>query len=378
MRLGLIIYGSLDTLSGGYLYDHQLVTHLRRQGDHVEIISLPWRSYARHLMDNLSPTLLDRLQQLSLDILLQDELNHPSLFWLNRRLRERVSYPFVSIVHHLRSSEARPAWQNRFYRLVERRYLSDVDGFIFNSLTTRQAVMDCLENQTSLVPSVIAYPAGDRLEHQINAQAIVERANTPGALRLIFLGNVIPRKGLHTLLGALSRLPDLQNAGSWTLKVIGSLEVDPSYASRIRRFVDRHGIGEQVQFMGVLDDHTLAEQLSSSHVLVVPSSYEGFGIVYLEGMSFGLPAIATSNGAAGEIITSGKDGFIIPAGDESSLAYHLQELIHNRQRLQSMSLAARQRYEAHPGWVTSMSRARAFLHYLVKPTRLRLEAEFVA
>lgn len=378
MRLGLIIYGGLDTLSGGYLYDRQLVAHLRSQGDHVEIISLPRRSYARHLVDNFSSTLLGRLQQLCLDILLQDELNHPSLFWLNRCLRERVSYPFVSIVHHLRSSEARPAWQNRFYRLVERHYLSGVDGFIFNSRTTRQSVIDCLQNHTSLVPSVIAYPAGDRFKPKINDQAIVERASIPGPLRLLFLGNIIPRKGLHTLLGALSQLPDPQNAGSWTLKIIGSLEVDPSYASRIRRFVDHYGLGEKVQFLGVLDDHTLAEQLSSSHVLVVPSSYEGFGIVYLEGMGFGLPAIATSNGAAGEIITSGKDGFIIPAGDESSLANHLQELIQDRQRLQSMSLAARQRYEAQPSWEASMSCARAFLHSLVNPTRLRREAEFVA
>ena len=44
MRIGLVIYGSLDTLSGGYLYDRMLDEHLRRQGDEVEIISLPWRN----------------------------------------------------------------------------------------------------------------------------------------------------------------------------------------------------------------------------------------------------------------------------------------------------------------------------------------------
>ena len=105
MRIGLVIYGSLDTLSGGYLYDRMLVEHLRRQGDEVEIFSLPWRDYARHLTDNLSTGLLRRLQGSRLDVLLQDELNHPSLFWLNRRLH--VNYPIVSIVHHLRSSEKR-------------------------------------------------------------------------------------------------------------------------------------------------------------------------------------------------------------------------------------------------------------------------------
>jgi len=135
-----LIYGTLETISGGYLYDRKLVEYLRRQGDDVSIISLPWRNYIRHLGDNLSLSLLHRLEQLPLDVLFQDELNHPLFFLLNRLLRARVGYPIVSIVHHLRSNEAPHAWQNRFYRWVERRYLLTVDGFVFNSRTTRHAV----------------------------------------------------------------------------------------------------------------------------------------------------------------------------------------------------------------------------------------------
>ena len=129
MRIGLLIYGPLETLSGGYLYDRKLVDYLLRQGDQVEVISLPWRNYLRHLGDNLSRSLLRDLEQQRLDILLQDELNHPSLFYLNHRLKRRTSYPVISIVHHLLSSEDRPAWQNRLYEFIERRYLSSVDGF---------------------------------------------------------------------------------------------------------------------------------------------------------------------------------------------------------------------------------------------------------
>ena len=90
MRVGLVVYGSLDTVSGGYLYDRELVAHLRRQGDSVEVFSLSWRSYGRHLTDNVSGSLFRRLAAAGLDVLLQDELNHPSLFWLNRRLRPVV------------------------------------------------------------------------------------------------------------------------------------------------------------------------------------------------------------------------------------------------------------------------------------------------
>jgi hypothetical protein len=69
MKLGLLIYGSLETLSGGYLYDRKLVEHLRTQGDTVEIISLPWRNYAAHLTDNFRFRLPPHL-----DLLIQDEL----------------------------------------------------------------------------------------------------------------------------------------------------------------------------------------------------------------------------------------------------------------------------------------------------------------
>ena len=70
VHIGLIIYGSLDTLTGGYLYDRLLVEHLRRQGDQVDIISLPWRTYGRHLGDNFSRKLYGRLCHASFDALL--------------------------------------------------------------------------------------------------------------------------------------------------------------------------------------------------------------------------------------------------------------------------------------------------------------------
>ena len=359
MRVGLLIYGTLETISGGYLYDRKLVEYLRRQGDDVSIISLPWRNYIRHLGDNLSLSRLHRLGQLPLDVLLQDELNHPSLFLLNRRLRARVGYPIVSIVHHLRSNEARHAWQNRFYRCVERRYLLTVDGFVFNSQTTRHAVESLMGGER---PAVIAYAAADRLCPDITEEEIAARARQLGPLRLIFLGNVIPRKGLHTLLSALEQLP----GDEWILSVVGSLHVDKSYVRAIRHHVTQRGLTERVQFLGALSDDALIARLRESHLLVVPSSYEGFGIAYLEGMGFGLPAVASTAGAAGEIITHGRDGFLIPPGDTKTLALYLREVSRDRDRLLAMSLAARQRYATHPTWEETTERIRTFLQALGK------------
>ena len=361
MRIGLLIYGSLDTISGGYLYDRQLVEHLQANGDDVEIVSLPWRSYLLHLGDNLSASLIRRLAYLPVDVLLQDELNHPSLFWGNRILKKRASYPIIAIVHHLRSSESHPAWLNQVYRRVERRYLRSVDGFVFNSQTTRQVVEGLIGAGR---PGVVAYPAGDRLRPGLTDEQLAARAWEPAPLRLLFLGNLIPRKGLHTLLEAVARLP----RPAWRLAVAGSLEMDRSYADAIHRQVAANGLTEHVQFLGPLRDTDLLTQLQISQVLAVPSIYEGFGIAYLEGMGFGLPAIASTGGAAREVITPGVDGFLISPGDAPALAAYLLQLVEDRELLLKMSLAARRRFATHPTWDETTSRIRAFLE-MIKSSR---------
>jgi glycosyltransferase involved in cell wall biosynthesis len=358
MHLGLVIYGSLDTLSGGYLYDRKLVEHLRGQGDEVTVVSLPWRNYAAHLADNFSPSLTRHLRAAPFDLLLQDELNHPSLFWLNGRLRREVAYPIVSIVHHLRCSEPRAGWMNRLYRAVERRYLGSVDGYVFNSHTTRGVVESLVGTDK---PSVVAYPAADHLDFG----APVRAENADGPLRLAFVANLIPRKGLHTLLDALARL----EPGSWRLAVIGSDEADPAYARAIRRQIERLGLAAGVTLTGALPSAGVAGHLAASDVLAVPSAYEGFGIVYLEAMGHGLPALACTTGAAHEIVTDGETGFLVAPGDAEGLADAIRLLAADRARLAAMGRAARRRFEAFPTWAEGGRAIRAFAQEMVARRR---------
>jgi len=354
MQIGLVIYGSLDQLSGGYLYDRRMVEYMREQGDTVEILSLPTRSYIGNLLDNFDRVLLRRLINTPFHVLVQDELNHPSLFRLNRRLRRHVKYPIVAIVHHLKSSEQRPVWQNTIYGMIERCYLTSVDGFIFNSATTKDVIENIVGSER---PSVIAYPGGNRLGVTLDAKYIRTRAHEPGPLRIFFLGNIIPRKGLHTLLDALAHLP----SGSWTLTAAGSLDADPDYAKSIQSQIERRQITDYVSLPGPLSGETLIEQLKRHHVLAMPSSYEGFGIAYVEGMAFGLPPIGTTHGAARELIKHEENGFLIEPWDSDHLAEYLGTLAMNRERLTEMSLAARHRFDQCPTWDQSAATVREFL-----------------
>ena len=349
MDIGLVIYGDLDTNTGGFRYDRRLVETLRGRGDRVDVISLPWRDSLRGLLDGLAGRLLDRLDD-SFDVLLQDELAHPTLVGLNHRLRARRGVPIVTIVHHLRCSEDHPLWRSRWHRALERRYLAGVDGAICNSEATRSAVADLASLPTVEIP-----PAGDRFDPAIRDAEIEARAAEPGPLRLCFLGSLVPRKGLDSLVAGLSRIPD----DRWRLYVVGP-EPDADYAAAVRRRVEELKL-DGVSFAGELADDDLAQLLDRSHALAMPSAHEGFGIAYLEGMSFGLPALATTAGGARAFIDHGENGFLCRPDDSAAIARAVSALDRDRARLARMGTAARERYADWPTWDESTDRARAFL-----------------
>ncbi len=351
MKLGLVIYGSLDIVSGGYLYDRKLVSYLRSQGDTVEIIAIPPASYCSRLMDSLT----FRLPR-GFDIVIEDELVHPSLLLANGR---DVGIPIVSLVHNLHSSERRAVWLNTIYRQIEKRHLASVDGFIFNSTITQDSVARLLHQSK---PHVLAPPGGDRLG-SLTVDTVRARSSKPGLLRLLFLANVTPLKGLHVLLDALRSLP----AVTCTLDVAGSLDVDARYAREMHRQAAHLPV--TVNFHGLLDGQPLVDLLKASDALVLPSFYEGFGIAYLEGMAFGLPAIGTTAGAIPQMIHDGVNGCMIAPGDSAALAAIIRRLASDRAELSRLSEGALRYYSACPTWDQSAALVRRFLLDMIKGAR---------
>ena len=343
MKVAIIVYGSLTTLSGGYLYDRMLVSKLQLRGDDVHVISQRDRGYAANLLENFRANDFP-----DVDVLIQDELNHPSLFLANRR---RPRPPIVSIVHHLRSSEHRARWQNTAYAMIERAYLRGVHGFIFNSDATRDTVMTLMRRDQA---HVVATPGGDRFGAATPEQtrARIARSTT---LRLFSVGNVIPGKGLDVLLTALDGLQSEQVA----LDVVGSEQAAPAFAKRMR--AKAASLSLPVTFHGALSDEELRLLLQGADVFVLPSYYEGFGIVYLEAMAQGVPAIGVRVGAVPMLIQDGSNGYLIGPGDAATLAERLRGLAHDRELLMRMSLRALSAAAGFPTWDQSTDRMRDFL-----------------
>lgn len=351
MKVGVVVYDGLDNTSGGFTYDRHLVAHLREQGDSVEILTLPWRSYPRCLLDGVRPTLRRRLAG-EFDVLLQDELCHPSLLGVNHRLDD--DSPIVSIVHHLRASERHPYGLGTFYRQLERAYLRTVDGAVCPSAATAETVEDLCE-----VPTAVARPGGDRFDLAVDRADVRERAGTD-PFRVLFLGNIVPRKNVETLLRAVARLsPPPQTT------IVGDQTADESYTRTLRDVRRRLGLKETVTFTGRLADPAVAEHLTRTHLLVVPSTYEGFGMVYLEAMAAGVPAVATTAGGPREVVTDAENGLLVPPDDPDAVAEAIETLREDRDRLEDLSMGALRRFERHPTWADSMATAREFLTTLV-------------
>ncbi len=356
MKAAFLLYGALDDLSGGFLYDRHVVQYLEAQGDQVEVVSLGRPAYGRALLGNLWSGIARRLSAAGIDVIVQDELAHPALCRANRQLKRSCACPVVSIVHHLRCSEKWPNWQNRIYRKVESIYLDSVDAFIFNSTTTRESVQLLLGRT---VDNVVAFPSASHVTSPMSEREIINRAYRKGALEVLFIGNIIRRKQLHVLVKALSRI-----AGDCRLTVIGNADIDTAYVAEIETMIGQMGLAAKIAFRGYVSDAELTSCLRASHLLVMPSEYEGFGIAYLEGMAFGLPAIGTHSGGACEVISDGRNGFLVRAGDAWALAKHIQRLSRNRKELAAMGCNALATSRSRPTWDDCGSTIYAFLHGL--------------
>ncbi len=115
---------------------------------------------------------------------------------------------------------------------------------------------------------------------------------------------------------------------------------------RLRAKSDALGLRDAVLFTGFVSNATRAAILSRARSFVLPSTGEGFGLVYLEAMRAGLPCLGCRGGAAAEIIIDGKTGVLVDPGDTVSVARALASVLANSNLARQMGEAGRRRFQA--------------------------------
>ena len=134
----------------------------------------------------------------------------------------------------------------------------------------------------------------------------------------LFSGSLIDRKGVDLLASAFVRLA--REVAEVRLRIVGEGELRSSLERKLGP------VSERVEFVGFKDWRELPAEYAAADVLCVPSRYDGWGLVVPEGLAAGLPVIATDRmGAALEFVETGRNGWLIAAGDEDVLLGAMKE-----------------------------------------------------
>jgi glycogen(starch) synthase len=180
------------------------------------------------------------------------------------------------------------------------------------------------------------------------AQLIVEPDNLPAqrmpgerSLKLLFVGRLVPEKGLEVALAALAyTVQELGHDGA-SLDIIGNGSEE--YINRLREIITSLNLREQVRLVGPLQRRQVLARYATYDSLLVPSLWvEPFGMTVVEAMARGLPVIAANHGGPAEIIADGQDGRLVPPGDPVALAHALVELVSDPGLVHRMRIRALQ------------------------------------
>jgi alpha-maltose-1-phosphate synthase len=169
-----------------------------------------------------------------------------------------------------------------------------------------------------------------------------ETAKSSGRLKVIFAGSLGQRKGLSYLLKAIEILQSKVE-----LTLLGRKAA--SGCAPLEAAVRKH------RWLPSMSHDAVLREMRSHDVLVLPSLFEGFGLVILEAMAQGTPVITTEHTAGPDIIENGTDGFIVPVRSAEAIAEKLDLLARDREQLMSMKRAAKRKAQSWR-WATYRQR----------------------
>ena len=168
------------------------------------------------------------------------------------------------------------------------------------------------------------------------------------SINVLFAGRFENRKGIDVLLEAIPALCAQHKQARFIL--VGEDRPRANGATFAAEFRSRHARApflDRVMFAGKVSDAELERHLAQCDIFVGPSRYESFGLVFIEAMMFGKPAVGCRVGGMKEIIEDGVTGLLAEPGDVESLKAALSQLLTDAGKRQAMGQAGRARFLEH-------------------------------
>lgn len=337
--------GELDTPTGGYGYDREIIAGLEDLGWQVELVPLgdgfPFpadetRARAKDVLQHLPDGALLIVDGLAFGVLPE------AAAAVSGRLN------LHALVHHplcreTGLSEAQAAGLLESERLA----LANSRHIIVTSHATAAQVADLFGVEDGKITVVL--PGTAKQEFQARESS--------GRLRLLSVGTVVRRKGYDLLFSALGELRE----NDWHLDIVGGLDADPRCHSELLEQLSELELSDRVTFKGAIAPDDLSRFYRNADVFVLASRYEGYGMAYTEALAHGLPVIGSGGGAVADTLP---DGAAIYCGTEDTekLRNALNMLMTDERKRLDMAAAARAAAADLPDWTDAAAKFAAALN----------------
>lgn len=336
------IPGNIDQPTGGYGYDRRLIAELPSFGVNVRHVELP-AGFPHPTQEECEAVAKGAAALPGDATLLIDGLAYGAF---PKELAQGIAQRIIALVHHPLAMEAGLTEDERqHFATTEQVALSLADHVIVTSATTKRILVKEFEvPETSIT---VAEPGTDP----------AQRATGTGTpMQLLCVGTITPRKGYDILVEALEPLKDLD----WRLTIAGPDDRDAETTTALRAQINAAGLHDRITLSGVVVPATLDRFYESADIFVMPSLYEGYGMVLGEAMARGLSIICTTGGAAAETVPEGAAVKVAP-GSVDDLARALRNLLTDRKQRIRLADAAWEAGRKLPTWNETARRVAAVL-----------------
>lgn len=301
--------GPVSQMSGGTLYDIRVIDELRQSGWRIELHELRGRfPLADEATKARAAGLLSTIP--SGETVVVDGLALPAFEMVLEQARRRLA--MTALVHHPTADEAGLTGR-------ESTRLFDVEKRLFATL--RRIVVP----SPAMVRRLGDYGVPpDRVDVALPGVEPAQRArgSNPGAVELLCVASLTPRKGHLSLLDALSCCIDLD----WRLTCAGPTDSDADLTLAVTHSIEKLGLSDRVDLVGTQVGADLERLYAGADAFVLASRYEGYGMAFAEAMARGLPIVASGEGAVAETVPE-TAGIVVPVDDPGALSGALRRMI---------------------------------------------------
>lgn len=358
-----LVPGDPEQNTGGYRYVRKLVEALCEAGYIARVSGLPGQfprpdKVARNAMDERLASFPDGT------CVVLDGLAMGGLPEILEKYSQRLN--LLALVHHPLADETGISEAERqWFFDTEKRALRLVKGVITTSQHTASRLADYDVPQEA---TRVAEPGVSRTR----TPHLRNRPSESDSLHILCVAHLSPRKAQHQLVEALENLRALP----WQCTLAGSDSRDPEYSKKVRRVIAEAGLEDRIQLVGEVEETGLADLYWQADFFVLPSLYEGYGMVIDEALAGGLPVISSDGGALAK--TSARPGVVqYCAGDVRALEARIRNWLEHPDQLDhSRKLAARESRRIRSWADTAKDVSEALRYFHGYPFNLHQDSEF--